>query len=654
MRGAVLTDERVGTELAGYRIEALLGRGGMGVVYLARDPWLQRQVALKLITPERAEHSGFRERSLRESRLAASLEHAHVIAIYEAGEADGALYLAMRYAEGTDLGALLEEQRALPPAQALAILEPVAVALDAAHTKGLVHRDVKPGNILIAPGPEPSRPESVYLSDFGLTKHAHDEVGLTGAEDVIGTLAYVAPEQIEGETVGSEADIYSLGCVLHECLAGIVPFATDSKMQLLWAHLEQPPPVPSAENPTLPEAIDGVIARALAKAPAERFSSCGELTAAAWLALAGEGRAASLADETCAALPAQIDRNPYKGLRAFGEADADDFFGRDTLVEELLDRLAGGERLLAVVGPSGSGKSSVVAAGLLPLIRDGGISGSEAWPVVEIVPGSHPVEELAAALMRVPATQSADTLVDLDTHPLGLVRAAQRILDGLPGSELLLVVDQFEELFTVADDERRLKFVELLTNAVHAAGSRVRVVLTLRADFYDRPLRVRGLSELVESGHVAVHPLAPAELEQAIVGPAEWVGLRLEPGLVADIVGDVIDQPGALPLLQHAMAELFERRDDATLTREAYQAISGVSGALANRAEELFVELDGNAQGAARRLFTRLVVLGEGTEDTRGGSSAPRSQRSRRVRAQPISSSMPTVASGSSRSIATR
>ena len=361
MRGAVLTDERVGTELAGYRIEALLGRGGMGVVYLARDPWLQRQVALKLITPERAEHSGFRERFLRESRLAASLEHAHVIPIYEAGEADGALYLAMRYVEGTDLGALLEEQRALPPAQALAILEPVAVALDAAHTKGLVHRDVKPGNILIAPGPEPSRPESVYLSDFGLTKHAHDEVELTGAEDVIGTLAYVSPEQIEGETVGSEADIYSLGCVPHECLVGIVPFATDSKMQLLWAHLEQPPLVPSAENPTLPEAIDDVIARALAKAPAERLSSC--------------------------------------GLRAFGEAGADDFFGRDTLVEELLDRLAGGERLLAVVGPSGSGKSSVVAAGLLPLIRDGGISGSEAWPRRR--------NRARLPFMRVPATQSA-------------------------------------------------------------------------------------------------------------------------------------------------------------------------------------------------------------------------------------------------------
>ena len=250
MAQAVPADPRVGSEIAGYAIESLLGRGGMGVVYLARDPWLERRVALKLVVPELSADARFRERFLRESKLAASLEHANVVPIYEAGEDEGLLYLAMRYVEGSDLGVVLEERHRLEPELTLDLLAQIAVGLDAAHAKGLVHRDVKPGNILLATGEPGGEFSAVYLSDFGLSKPAtdRDEEGAVEAEGVVGTLTYVAPEQIEGGEVGAATDVYALGCVLYECLVGEVPFAAESRFRLLVAHLQEPPPRASEHN----------------------------------------------------------------------------------------------------------------------------------------------------------------------------------------------------------------------------------------------------------------------------------------------------------------------------------------------------------------------------------------------------------------------
>ena len=298
MAQALAADPRIGSELAGYRIESLLGRGGMGVVYLAQDPWLERKVALKLITPEFAGDRRFRDRFLRESKLAASLEHANVVPIYEAGEADGLLYLAMRYVEGRDLGSLLTETGWLEPSSTLAILEQVAVALDAAHAKGLVHRDVKPANVLLGGGPDSNGVWSAYLTDFGLTKHAREDGGHTEAEQVVGTLDYAAPEQIEDGPIAAQTDVYGLGCVLYQCLVGEVPYPKDTRMQLLWAHLEEAPPAASEHNSELPPGIDAVVGRALAKEPQQRFATCGELVAEAWLALSHDVTAAELAGRT--------------------------------------------------------------------------------------------------------------------------------------------------------------------------------------------------------------------------------------------------------------------------------------------------------------------------------------------------------------------
>jgi serine/threonine-protein kinase len=260
----VSPDPRIGTRLLGYRIESLLGRGGMSLVYRAFDEMLERNVALKFIAPELAGDDEFRDRFLRESRLAAAIEHPNIVPVYDAGEADGQLYIAMRYVEGTDLKRLLRDEDALPTGRALAIVAQAAAALDAAHARKLVHRDVKPSNILIADG------DQVYLADFGLTKKSSDRTALSRTGRFLGTIDYVAPEQIEGKAVDARADVYALGCVLHECLTGEVPFARDSDLAVLWAHVNDPPPKASERRPELPAGIDAVVARALAKEPEER------------------------------------------------------------------------------------------------------------------------------------------------------------------------------------------------------------------------------------------------------------------------------------------------------------------------------------------------------------------------------------------------
>jgi serine/threonine-protein kinase len=271
----------VGTRLLDYRVESVLGRGGMSVVYLAEDLRLKRKIALKLLAPDLAEDERFRERFLRESALAASIDHPNVIPIYDAGEVEGVLYIAMRYVAGTDLKALLREERSLEPNRAFAIAGQIAEALDSAHAHGLVHRDVKPANVLIA---TQGGGEHAYLSDFGLTKSASFSTELTRAGQLLGTIDYVAPEQIRGESVDGRADQYSLGCLLFECLTGEVPFRRDAEVAVIYAHLHDAPPVASGRS-TVPVGLDAVLRRAMAKKPRDRYASCGELVAEAQAAL---------------------------------------------------------------------------------------------------------------------------------------------------------------------------------------------------------------------------------------------------------------------------------------------------------------------------------------------------------------------------------
>jgi WD40 repeat protein/class 3 adenylate cyclase len=325
-------------------------------------------------------------------------------------------------------------------------------------------------------------------------------------------------------------------------------------------------------------------------------------------------------DESGRLLPVH---NPYKGLRAFQETDAPDFFGREALTERLLMRMNEDvplNRFLAVVGPSGSGKSSLVRAGLVPALRQGGVPGSQRWLVVEMLPGAHPLEELEALLLNIAVNPPESLIHQLNENERGLARAVKRILPRDETIELVLVIDQFEEVFTLVEDEpARVHFLESLYQAVTDERSRLRVVATLRADFFDRPLLYPDPGELMRERTAVVLPLSAEELERAIVRPAAQMGVASEPELIAAIIKDVGEQPGALPLLQYALTELFERRDQDTntMTVAAYRESGGVLGALARRADELYEGLSDEEREACRQLFLRLITLGEGVEDTR-------------------------------------
>ena len=627
----VSDDPRVGTELAGYRIESLLGSGGMSVVYVAEDLRLKRKVALKLLAAALAEDEAFRDRFLRESELAASIDHPNIVPIYEAGTTEDLLFIAMRYVEGRDLKEHLE-RGPVDTADAIGIVAQVASALDAAHARGLVHRDVKPSNVLLDTGARPDGSDHVYLADFGLTTRISEGSGIGDSGHLLGTIDYVAPEQIAGEEIDGRADVYSLGCVLYECLLGQAPFRSDSDLAVVFAHLEEEPPTPSAQRPELPAALDGVIARALAKEPDERYPTCREFARAA-LAVSVDEASRRLADVASRAAagrsdlseveaelagkvsdlqlvreqarvlsspitPARVSAEgtcPFKGLASFEPVDADYFFGRERLVAELVARVVGAG-FLGIVGPSGSGKSSVLRAGLLPALAGGVLPGSGGWRRLLLRPGERPLEELR----RVLVSGARDPLAEA--------------LDTLPANgRLLLAVDQFEELFTACrSDAERTAFADTLARTAADPDGRALVVLALRADFYGRLAAYPQLAELLGGNHVLVGPMQASELRRAVELPAGRVGLRVEPELADSLVDDVKGEPGALPLLSTALLELWQKRQGNALTLSAYRESGGVHGAVARLAEDTYARIPEGRRQHVRAVMLRLVGEDEG------------------------------------------
>ncbi|HEY9525089.1 MAG TPA: serine/threonine-protein kinase, partial [Thermopolyspora sp.] len=279
----------VGTRMGDYLIESVVGRGGMATVYRARDQRLNRLVALKVLAPQLAHDPRFRDRFVRESRLVASIDHPHIIPIYEAGEANELLFIAMRYVEGRDLRRLIQAEGPLPVARANRLFSQIASALDSAHLNGLVHRDVKPANILVARGPTAGDAESdhVYLTDFGLTKSTYSQEGLTSQGQFMGTPRYVAPEQIRGLPVDGRSDLYAFACVVYEALTGQPPFQRDTELALLYAHVSHEPPPLTPYRPDLPHAANGVMFQALAKSPTERYATCQQFVTALRDAISG-------------------------------------------------------------------------------------------------------------------------------------------------------------------------------------------------------------------------------------------------------------------------------------------------------------------------------------------------------------------------------
>ena len=611
------SEDLSGRAIRGYALGERLGNGGMGAVYRAVQPLVEREVAIKIILPKFANHPDFIRRFEAEAQLVARLEHPHVVPLYDYWREPNVAYLVMRLLRGGSVQSLLKNGTALPPETVLHLIEQIGSALGAAHRAGVVHRDLKPANVLL------DEDNNAYLADFGIAKNLSNFSSETQADVVLGSPDYISPEQIKAEFVRPQTDIYALGVMLYELLTGAVPFRGPTPFEVMHQHLNAPLPPLAASRVGLPGAVDEVIKHATAKDPLARYETVDEMLDDLRNVLGSKSaadKAIAIHSRTTMAPLTELD-NPYKGLRAFCEGDAQDFFGREGLLQQLLIRLGeGGElsRFLAVVGPSGSGKSSVVKAGLIPALRRGALPGSEQWFILEMMPGAHPLEELEAALLRVAVNPPTSLMEQFTSDNRGLIRAVRRSLPVDPNIELVLVIDQFEETFTLVQNENeRVRFLGLLVAAALDEASRIRIIVTLRADFIDRPLAYMDFGEILRQRMEIVLPLTTDEMESAIASPAGRLGLTLEPGLVSTMLHDLADQPGALPLLQFALTELFEKREANTLTKSAYQQIGGVLGALGRRAEEVYNGLTPECQLIAKQLFLRLVTLGEGVEDTR-------------------------------------
>ncbi len=692
-------DNLSGQQIKGYELRERIGTGGFGAVYKAQQSTVNREVAIKIILPHFSNHPDFIRRFENEAQLVARLEHLHIVPLYDYWRDPDGAYLVMRWLRGGSLRDALQKGP-FTAEQAASLMDQLSAALSAAHRSHVIHRDLKPGNILL------DEDGNAYLADFGIAKDLSLSAGVTEPDAIIGSPDYLAPEQARGEIVTPATDVYSLGVVLYEMLIGEHPFPNLNSVERLYKHLNEPIPLISNLPEDIRSAVNDVIQKATAKNPIDRYDdvldmatafrtaartrtpdnivetltlreqeilrliinghSNKQVAEALFLALntvkwyvtqiyqklgvrtrvqaivrarelhliGGVSAGENIAIDLKTVIPTDEFHplNPYKGLRSFQAADNQEFFGREKLIEKLIKRMSEVSpqrlttstlpesemgRFLAVVGPSGSGKSSLVKAGLIAALWRGDIPGSEKWFVVEMLPGTHPIDELEVALTRVAANQASNLREQLERDERGLVRAAQLILPN-DGTELVIVIDQFEEVFTlVTDEHERVQFLKLIQNAVSDLRSHIRVVVTLRADFYDRPLHYAGIGELFRSRIETILPLTADGLERAISQPAERVGVRFEPGLVAKIISEVNYQPGALPLLQYALTELFELRKGRLLTLEAYQAIGGSVGALAKRVDELYLSMSAAGQEAAKQMFMRLVTLGEGVEDTR-------------------------------------
>lgn len=627
-------------EIKGYQLQDTLGEGGFGTVYRAYQPLIKREVAIKVIRASYANQPEFIRRFEAEAQLVARLEHLHIVPLYDFWRDPSGAYLIMRMLRGGSLREELQAKGRLPLEDVQRIISQISSALAVAHRKGVVHRDLKPANILL------DEERNAYLTDFGIAKDVEHATELDDDDDdgmVVGTPAYSPPEQLQSLTPTPQSDIYSFGLIVYELITGVDAMSGDSISDAIRNQLYEPLPEIDPDEFGIPMSINEILATATAKEPKERYAdimlfardfkhAISQVGSTPQRIVDTETGEMVFVPEDTKAFTINMEDfapttgtqlaiiNPYKGLRAFQESDASDFYGRAALTEKLLSRLqedSADARFLAVIGPSGSGKSSVVKAGVIPALRKGALQDSENYYVAEMVPSSDALDELETVLLSIAISPPENMRQRLQESETGLFDLLNEILPD-DGSELFLLIDQFEEVFTQTDDNRiRTHFMDSLQYAVTHPQSRLWAVITIRADFYDKPLLYPKFGELVRERTEIVLPLSHNELESAIVQPAKNMGIQMEYELIEQIISDVQEEPGALPLLQYALTELFDRRSGLMMTLETYNESGGVLGSLARRAEELYVEMDDKHQEAVRQLFLRLVTLGEGTEDTR-------------------------------------
>jgi WD40 repeat protein/predicted Ser/Thr protein kinase len=553
-----------------YQIREVLGRGGMGEVYRAFDLKLRVDVALKAVRPELSASEKARELLRQEVRSAREVVSPNVCRIFDLVVEEGRELVSMEYIDGTTLAETLRERGPLELQEAREIAAQFLSGLEAIHEAGLVHRDFKPENVML------TRAGRVVVMDFGLAKALSE----AKSRSVAGTPAYMSPEQSRGEGVDARSDVFSAGVVLSEMLWG------GARQEVWEAARESPPRVP--EGPWA-----RVLRQALSSDRESRYPTARALARAL--------------DEETHRLPGFEAKHPYPGLASFTQEDAEYFFGREVEVEAVWKKLKR-PRLLALIGPSGAGKSSFLSAGILPTVPPG-------WRVALSTPGHHPLQGLAEALLPAFAGDMESIQSFLRFHEpetaLALFSAWRQ-----KSEHALVIVDQFEELFTLNPPEVREAFANLLGRLVLEAD--VHVLLSLRDDFLFHCQKHDALSP-VFSELTPLGTLSPSALRRALVQPALACGYRFEDdALVEEMVSEVSRERGVLPLLAFAASRLWEKRDreQGLLTREAYREIGGVEGALAQHAEETLERIRPERTPLVRELFRNLVTA-QGTRASR-------------------------------------
>ncbi|UQA63571.1 protein kinase [Polyangium aurulentum] len=617
------------SEFDGYRLIRLIGRGGMGSIYLAQDTLLDRPVAIKFIASVRPDATA-RDRFVVEARALARLSHPNVVAVHRVGEVDARPYLVAEFIRGRSLADL---DKPLAWERVLRIGKDLARGLGAAHRERVLHRDLKPENAMLADG------GAVKLIDFGLAKLIEKPLaalgsftphqppassrraafdgdgmtqGLTRGDAFVGTPLYMAPEVLRGAEATPASDVYALGAVLYELCTGAAHREVVSEDAPLDEWIDAEPAPLAAKVKGIDPDLAAVIARCLARNPASRYAS-------------GEELAAALepvdAEESSAAIP---EGNPYRGLHAFEAEHRALFFGRDRDIRAVVDRLRA-QPLVVIAGDSGVGKSSLCRAGVLPRVAEGALGEDRAFQVFTLVPGRSPLAALAAAIASVKTEEGAPPssgLLERDDLE-SLARELQRRMGQTRG--VVLFVDQLEELVTLAKPAEAARFAELLARLGSVAAG-VRVLATVRGDFFTRLVTLPALGDELMRGLYVLRPLGPESIRAAITAPARRTGVTFESEALVDALVEAgVEAAGGLPVLQFAMAELWEARDPRSqrIPAAALDTIGGVAGALARHGDAVIAALGPAEAAAARKILVRLVTA-EGTRARRTASELVR------------------------------
>jgi len=571
-----------GRKLRGYRLGNRIGEGAYSIVYRATQPSIGREVAIKVIRKELANERDFIRRFEAEAQLVARLQHPRIVPLYDFWREADSAYLVMPWLEG---GSLAKRLRAGPSSleETVRVVRHVAAGLDFSHDRGVIHRDVKPSNVLL------DSEGNAYISDFGI---ALTEISVTDEAPSplsAGSPAYAAPEQLGAASIGAGVDTYALAVMAYELLNGSLPWpASATTATLLQHHRSGLPPLQLADS-RVEHAVNSILTRAMATDPTDRPATTAEFA---------EELAGAISPSHPRTHAAQAV-NPYRGLAAFEEPDAPFFFGREDLVTTVVNKLRK-EPLALLVGPSGSGKSSLLRAGVIPALRSEG-----SLPVV-VTPSADPIGSLASALESI-STASGSIRADLDAGaPLAAI-----VIRIAPGSRVVIAVDQMEELFTLAAAEDAEMFLAVLASSVTAHNADVRVIASIRADFFGHPLASPSFGALAGPATVTIGPMRAEQLAAAISEPARLSGVEIEEALVAALTAESAGRAGSLPLMQFALTRAWDERSGSTVTLADHERLGGLTGTLVRSAEALWKRLGPSEQEAARRLLPRLVQIGD-------------------------------------------